>query len=248
MTIETDADLAGLQRAGRLVSEVLHTMLGALEPGMRTDELDTIGARLLAAAGAQSAPQATYGFPAATCISINDEAAHGVPGPRRIAAGDVVNIDVSAVLDGYVADTGGTRVVPPDTPLKRRLVWTARQALDEALGAARAGAPLRGIGRTIERAARRGGFRVIRNLGSHGVGRALHEEPGFIPGFDDPHERRTLHEGLVITIEPFISTRARWADDAGDGWTLTGGQGNFSAQFEHTLVVTRGAPLVVTRH
>ncbi|MBQ1762048.1 MAG: type I methionyl aminopeptidase [Aquincola sp.] len=248
MTIETEADIDGLRRAGTLVSDVLHAMLDALEPGMRTDELDAIGQRMLAAAGARSAPQLTYGFPGATCISINEEAAHGVPGARRIGKGDVVNIDVSAELDGYFADTGGTRVVPPTTPVKTRLCWAARHALDEALGQARAGRPVAAIGRSIERVARQTGFRILRNLGSHGVGRALHEAPEFIPGFADPSEKRVLQAGMVITIEPFRSTRARMAEDTGDGWTLSGGPGNLSAQFEHTLIVTHGAPIVLTRH
>lgn len=248
MTIETQADVEALQRVGAIVSRVLADMLEQIEPGMTTRELDALGARWLAAAGARSAPQLSYGFPGATCISINEEAAHGVPGDRVIRRGDVVNIDVSAELDGYFADTGGTRVVPPGSPLKTRLCHAARTALTEAMKEARAGARLNRIGHAIQRTAKAHHLRTIDNLGSHGVGRALHEAPGHIPGYFDPLDTRVLQAGMVITIEPFLSTRSRWVEDRGDGWTLVGDPGNLSAQYEHTMIITRGAPIVVTCH
>lgn len=247
MTIQNEQDIQALQRIGRIVASTLQAMLDAVQPGMTTRELDAIGERLLAGYGARPAPRLTYGFPGATCISLNEEAAHGVPGPRVIAPGDVVNIDVSAELDGYFADTGGTTVVPPVSARKTRLCHAARTALENALGEARAGRPLNRIGAAIEDTARTYGFRIIENLGSHGVGRALHEAPDHIPGYFDPTDRRMLSEGMVITIEPFLSTRSRQVDETDDGWTLVGAPGNLSAQYEHTLIVTRGEPIVVTR-
>lgn len=238
--------MAALQRAGHLAARVLQRMLSQLEPGLTTLELDQLGERLIARAGARSAPRVAYGFPGATCISINEEIAHGIPGARVIRAGDVVNVDVSVELDGWFADTGGTRVVPPSNELKDRVCHTARQALRDALRVARAGLPLRGIGAAIEHAARRNGLRVVETLGSHGIGRRLHEAPGFIAGYDDPRERRLLKPGMVITIEPFISTRSRRPRLAADGWTLRGPQGNLSAQYEHTLVITTGRPILCT--
>lgn len=248
MTISSEDDVVALKRIGRIVSLVLHDMLDALEPGMTTRELDALGARLLVQHGARSAPQLTYNFPGATCISINEEAAHGIPGDRVIRAGDVVNVDVSAELDGYFADTGGTRVVPPDSPLKTRLCHATRTALNEAMKQARAGQPLNAIGAAIEKVAKRYQFRIIENLASHGVGRALHEEPTQIMGYYDARDRRVLSEGMVITIEPFLSTKSRVVHEAGDGWTLKGVMGNLSAQYEHTMIITRGAPIVVTMH
>jgi methionyl aminopeptidase len=248
MTIESSADVAALQRIGRIVSLVLHEMLNAIEPGMTTAELDAIGERLLARQGARSAPRLTYGFPGATCISVNEEAAHGVPGGRVIETGDLVNVDVSAELDGYFADTGGTKIVPPATPLKAKLCHAARLALSSAVNAARAGSPISGIGRAIENVADTYRFRVIRNLCGHGVGRTIHEEPSQIPGYFDPLDRRILREGMVIAIEPFLSTKSREVSESKDGWTLAGTPGNLSAQFEHTLIVTRNAPIVVTTH
>ncbi|RRN79375.1 type I methionyl aminopeptidase [Pseudoxanthomonas sp. SGD-10] len=248
MTIGSPADLEGLKVIGGIVARVREAMLAAAVPGMTTAELDAIGERMLADAGATPAPRAVYGFPGATCISVNEEAAHGVPGPRVLRAGDVLNVDVSAELGGYYADTGGTRVLPKASARDTRLCHASRTALAEALKVARAGQPLNLIGKAIEATARRFGFRVIENLGSHGVGRSLHEEPDHIPGYYDPTDARVLEEGMVITIEPFISTRTRVVEEAGDGWTLLGAPGNRSAQYEHTLVITRDAPIVLTLH
>ncbi|MDD3518790.1 MAG: type I methionyl aminopeptidase [Chromatiales bacterium] len=246
MTIETQQDIEGLRRIGRIVALVLQEMERQARPGMTTRELDAIGRAELDRHGARSAPEITYGFPGATCISINEEAAHGVPGERVIQPGDMVNVDVSAELDGYVADTGGSFVMPPVSTHKRRLCAATRFALEQAVAEVTAGRPLNVIGRTIEGVARQHGYRIIRNLGSHGVGRHLHEEPKFIPGYHDPRERRRLEEGMVITIEPFLSTRAEAVREADDGWTLRAPRGNLSAQYEHTLIVTRGRPIVVT--
>ena len=248
MTIETQEDVLGLTRIGRIVSLILQRMLDAAQPGMTTRDLDQLGAALLAEHGARSAPQLTYNFPGATCISINEEAAHGIPGNRVIQAGDMLNVDVSAELDGYFADTGGTVVIPPTTAVKTRLCHATRMALSEAMKGARAGQPINGIGAAIERTAKTYGFRIIENLGSHGVGRALHEEPEYIAGYFDPSDQRILKEGMVITIEPFLSTKSRTVTEGADGWTLLGASGNLSAQYEHTMIITQGAPIILTQH
>lgn len=248
MTIESENDVLALKRIGKIVSSVLEQMLAAAEPGMTTGELDVIGRRLLEQCGARSAPEITYDFPGATCISINEEAAHGIPGSRVIRPGDVLNVDVSAELDGYFADTGGTIVVPPTTPLKTRLCHATRTALEQAMKQARAGRPINGIGGAIQGTAEKYGFRVIENLGSHGVGRALHEAPEHIPGYFDPGDKRVLRKGMVITIEPFLSTKSREVNESSDGWTLVGARNNLSAQYEHTMIITDHDPIVVTRH
>ncbi|MGC4027302.1 MAG: type I methionyl aminopeptidase [Steroidobacteraceae bacterium] len=248
MTIGTQDDVEGLKRIGRVVSLVLDQMLAAAEPGMTTRDLDLLGERLLEQHGARSAPRLTYNFPGATCISINEQAAHGIPGDRVIRAGDVLNVDVSAELGGYFADTGGTTVVPPTNPQKTRLCHATRMALAEAMKSATAGQPINAIGAAIERTAKAYGFKIIENLGSHGVGRSLHEEPEYIAGYFDPSDRRILKEGMVITIEPFLSTKSRIAAETSDGWTLACAKGNLSAQYEHTMIITRGAPIVVTQH
>jgi methionyl aminopeptidase len=189
----------------------------------------------------------TYDFPGSTCISINEQAAHGVPGTRRICAGDVVNVDVSAELDGYFADTGGTRVVPPISHSKARLCHATQVALAHAMSEARAGAPINRIGKAIQAVARQHRFKVITNLAGHGIGRSLHEEPEGIVSYYDRGDTRRLHAGQVIAIEPFLSTRSTVVHEGADGWTLLGDAGNLSAQYEHTIVVTNGEPIVATR-
>ncbi len=232
--------------AGRVVAMVRDTMLGAVEPGMTTQELDDIGSGLLEECGAQSAPKLTYNFPGATCISVNEEAAHGIPGSRMIRAGDVVNVDVSASLNGYFADTGGTTVVPPISPTKARLCHATRVALSHAVSEARAGAKINRIGKAIQSVAKSYRFKVIRNLSGHGIGRTLHEEPEGIVGYYNHGDTRVLNAGQVIAIEPFLSTKSTQVDEGQDGWTLVGHSANLSAQYEHTIIVTNGAPIVAT--
>jgi methionyl aminopeptidase len=246
MSINSEKDLEGLRKIGKIVARCLQHMQAQLEPGITTLELDTIGGQFLARHGAQSAPKLTYDFPGYTCISVNEEAAHGIPGPKVLKAGDLVNIDVSAELDGYFADTGGSAIIPPESKLHLQICSVARRALEKAMLAARAGAKLNSIGRAIETEALQNGLTVIENLGSHGVGRALHEEPKFIPGYYDSRDKRILKENQVITIEPFISSGAHEVYDNGDGWTLITNPGIFTAQYEHTMVITNGKPLIMT--
>lgn len=245
MTVGSDDELRELKAVGHIVAACLRDMQAAARPGMTTRELDAFGAAFLDRSGARSAPQLSYGFPGATCISVNEEIAHGIPGDRVLQAGDVVNIDVSAERGGYWADTGGTQVLGPVQPRDRRLLAATRLALRDAMKEARAGCSVRAIGRAIQRRARRSGFGVIKDLASHGVGAALHEEPS-IPGWDDPAATATLHEGQVITIEPFLTTGPAYTRDGGDGWTLLNAPGARSAQFEHSMVITRGSPIVLT--
>jgi len=246
MSINSEKDLEGLRKIGKIVARCLQYMQSKLEPGITTGELDAIGGAFLESHGARSAPKLTYGFPGNTCISVNEEAAHGIPGAKIIQAGDLVNIDVSAELDGYFADTGGSAIVPPESKLHLQICTVARKALESAMREAYAGAKLNRIGFAIETEAVKHGLTVIENLGSHGVGRALHEEPEFIAGYYNKKDRRILRENQVITIEPFISSGAREVFENGDGWTLVTNPGIFTAQYEHTLVITKGKPLIMT--
>jgi methionyl aminopeptidase len=244
MTLDHEDDLAGLRLAGLAVAEARDAMLEAVAPGVTTAHLDAVGREVLDRHGANPAPP-TVGFPAATCVSVNQEAAHGIPSTRRrLREGDLVNVDVSAEVDGYWADTGASAPVGRVSLTARRLIDATRLANRDALDAARAGQPLRHIGRAVERRARRHGFSVIENLQGHGTGRDLWERPS-VPGIEDRSDPTVLWEGLVLAIEPFLSTGATWADEAEDGWTLLT-PGYLSAQFEHTVVVTNGAPLVMT--
>lgn len=246
MTIENRADVEALLRVGAVVARARDAMGARVAPGVTTAELDAIGRGILDEHGARSAPELAYGFPAATCISVNDELAHGIPSEERVLRqGDLVNIDVSAELDGYWADTGASFAVGTVSRKSAGLLWATRQALREAMAEARDGRPIRNIGRAVERRARSSGFHVVRDLCGHGVGRHIHEAPS-VPNVARRGDGTRLWEGLVIAIEPFLTTGARTVTEAGDGWTLRTPDGSRGAQYEHTLIVTRGEPIVVT--
>ncbi|MET0272585.1 MAG: type I methionyl aminopeptidase [Phenylobacterium sp.] len=246
MTIGTEEELEKLRIAGRIVARTLTAMGQALEPGITTRELDQIGRKMLEEAGARPAPELTYGFPGATCISVGPDVAHGIPDDRRVEAGDLINIDVSAEVDGFFGDTGASFAVPPTAPRVERLCRDGRRALWTGIRAVKAGGPLAAVGTSIEAFARKNGYSLVKNLASHGVGAALHEEPKEIATWHEPSERRTIHEGLVFTIEPFLSLGADWVEETGDGWTLRPPGGQPTVQYEHTLVATRRGPVVMT--
>ena len=246
MSINDEQDVEGLKRVGAVVAAARDAMGAHVAPGVTTAELDAIGKKILELHGARSAPQLAYGFPGTTCISVNDELAHGIPSPERaLREGDLVNIDVSAELDGYWADTGASFPVGKVSAQCSALLQATRGALEDAMAEARAGEPMRNIGRAVERRAKQCGFRVVRNLSGHGVGRFIHEDPQVLNTFQ-PRDRTVLSEGLVITIEPFLTTGATMAVEAPDGWTLRSPDGSRGAQFEHTLIIRRGQPIVVT--
>jgi len=245
MTIDNQEDLEGLRRAALAVKEAREEMVAAVAPGVTTGELDAVGRDVFRRHGARSAPRVTYRFPGSTCISVNDEAAHGVPSlSRHLREGDLVNLDVSAELDGYYSDTGISVAVGRVTSIAERLLDATKKAQSDAMKAAQPGSRLRDIGRAVERRARRHGFVTIHNLCGHGIGRGLHESPS-VPNFDDGRPGR-LHEGLVLAVEPFLSVSSTHVVEDPDGWTLRTSDGNLVAQFEHTMVVSKGGPLVLT--
>jgi methionyl aminopeptidase len=246
MTISNDDDFVRLKEIGRIVANTLEAMSKALEPGMTTAELDQFGRKFLEAAGARSAPELAYAFPGATCISVNEEIAHGIPGTRRIERGDLVNIDVSAEKNGFFADTGASFAVPPVSRSIERLCSDGRRAMWTGLRQVGAGKPIAGIGQAVGTFARKNGYSLVRNLASHGVGLSLHEEPTEIATWPDSSEHRVMNDGLVFTVEPFLSLGAEWAENGDDPWTLYSSPEAPTVQYEHTVIATRGGPLIVT--
>lgn len=246
MTIEHEHELEGLKAAGRLVALTLEAMGRALEPGITTRELDQLGRKMLELEGARSAPELTYNFPGATCISVGPDCAHGIPDDRPVEAGALINIDVSAELNGYFGDTGASFAVPPVKPRIERLCRDGRRAMWAGIRAVRPGGKLNEIGKAIQTFADKNGYSLVTNLASHGVGHSLHDEPGEIPTWWEPHDRRKIHEGLVFTIEPFLSLGADWVEEGDDGWTLTPPGHEPTVQYEHTLVATRRGPVILT--
>jgi methionyl aminopeptidase len=245
MTIESKGDLTAMRAIGKLVANTLREMRDALRPGITTEQLDDVGAAYLRRHGARSAPQLTYGFPGFNCISVNDEIVHGVPGPRVLHAGDIVKIDVTAELDGYIADAAITVAIPPVSPVAHNLIECARSAFKRALAVAAVDIRIAELGRAVETEVERWGHAVVRDMCGHGVGRALHEEPS-VPNFFNPLTPGRLEEGMVIALEPIISaTRTRVVEDA-DGWTLRTRNGSLAAHHEHTIVIRGGTAEVLT--
>ena len=245
MSIETPEELERLKAAGRVVAQAIRAMRQRVAPGVSTAELDDIGARVFARAGARSGPALDYGFPGVNCISVNDEAVHGIPGPRRLRRGDLVKLDVTAELDGFYADACMSVPVGRSAPSTLALIAAGRVALNEALRTASAGTPLNVVGRAIETVVTGRGYAVCPELMGHGIGRRIHEWPD-VPNYDAPEATEPLTEGLVITIEPIISAGSGAVRQGSDGWTVTTADGARSAHVEHTIVITRGRPLVLT--
>ncbi len=244
MSIESAADWVGLREAGRVTRLTLDALERHVRIGVTTAELDAVAAAVLAEHRARSAPALVYGFPGTVLISINDEIVHGIPGPRRLQRGDLVKLDVTVEKDGYVADAARTVIVGAGAPAAEALVACAASALRAAMRVARAGTLVNEIGRTVTREVRRHGFTVVRGLTGHGVGRTIHEPPE-VPNEYDPRQRDVLTEGLVLTIEPLISAGSPHTKQDADGWTIRTHDGSLSAHSEHTLVITKGAPLVL---
>lgn len=246
MTITHEDELDGLRAIGRIVANTMQAMARAMEPGMTTRELDEIGRGLLEQEGAVSAPETTYDFPGATCISVNEEIAHGIPGDRVIAVGDLVNIDVSASKDGFFADTGATFRLGQVKPSLDRLCRDGKRAMQIGIAQVGHDRPLAGIGNAIGQFAASRGYSLIRNLASHGVGRALHEYPEEVATWPNRGDRRRMHNGLVLTVEPFLSTGGLWAEQGDDGWTLFCDPPAPVVQYEHTVVTTTRGAIIVT--
>ncbi len=246
MIAKTEQDFEGLKKIGKIVAEIREAMKEATTPGMTTKEIDEIGGRLFEEKGAESAPISQYDFPGYTCISVGHEVAHGIPGSRVIKDGDIVNIDVSGSYNGYFADTGISFVVGTPDEKKQKLCDVAKDAFDRAMTRVKAGSSLNGIGKAVEREAKNNGLAVIRNLTGHGIGKSLHEEPQHILNYYDPWDKTLLKEGMVLAVEPFISQKAESIVELGDGWTFVTPDKSLVAQIEHTIIVTKDEPIILT--
>jgi methionyl aminopeptidase len=247
MIISNDIEFDGLRKASEAVAITLKKMKEYAEIGMTTKKLDDYGKTILESFGAQSAPFSTYGFPACTCISINNEMAHGIPSHSKILKeGDLVNIDISASLNGFYSDNGASFILGQDVNNQQKLVDASILALYEAISIIKGGVKISEVGRTIERVAKNNGYKVIRNLGGHGIGTRLHEEPDCILNYYDKYDRRRFKKNMVVAIETFLTTNSTLVNTAPDKWTLTGNKGGYCVQHEHTIIVTSDKPIILT--
>ena len=248
MIVKTDEELQALKEIGYICAKVRDTMQEATKPGITTKELDNIAKELFEEHGAISAPIRDEKFPGQTCISVNEEVAHGIPGKRVIREGDLVNIDVSALKNGYYADTGISFVVgEADNPLKQKVCDVALEAFDAAMAKVKPGTKLSNIGKAVHATARKNDLTVIKNLTGHGVGQSLHEAPSHVMNYYDPKDKTLLKEGVVIAVEPFISSKATFVTEGKNDWAFETKDKSFVAQIEHTVIVTKDGPMLTTK-
>ncbi|MBS9525673.1 type I methionyl aminopeptidase [Litoribacter alkaliphilus] len=247
MSITREEELIGMKKASEAVALTLKEMRSYAKPGMTTKQLDNFGANILLDFGAKSAPFLTYGFPGWTCISVNNEFCHGIPSNKRILKeGDLVNIDVSAELDGFWSDNGGSFVLGKDINQHQKLIEASQEILQKAIYNIKGGVRISDIGHIMETEAKKRGFKVIKNLGGHGIGKSLHEQPDELLNYRSRFDQRRFKKNSVVAIETFISTTSTYATELNDGWTMVGNKGGFMAQHEHTIVVTDKKPIVLT--
>jgi methionyl aminopeptidase len=236
-----------MQKASEAVAYTLREMRNYAQPGMTTKHLDDYGAKLLSDLGAKSAPYLTYRFPGCTCISVNNEFCHGIPSDKKVMKeGDLINIDVSAELNGFWSDNGASFVLGEDIHQHQKLVDASKQILHKAIYQIKGGVRISDIGHLIETEAKKRGYKVVKNLTGHGIGKSLHEEPAEIANYKDPFNKTRFKKNSVVAIETFISTNSTYAETQSDGWTMVGNKGGFMAQHEHTIIVTDGKPIVLT--
>lgn len=244
MSIDSPETLAGMRAAGRVVAETIRELRKLVRPGITTGELDAAAARVFASHGARSGPQLTYDFPGAICISVGDEAVHGIPGPRRLRDGELVKLDVTAELNGFYADACRTVAVGKAKPSALKLISAAESGLKKGMAAATAGATVNDIGIAVQAEVEKRGFSVCAALTGHGIGHQLHEEPD-VYSVAMPGPSPVLTEGLVITIEPIIAAGEGDVIEEGE-WVVRTVDGSLSAHAEHTIMIRDGAPLVLT--
>jgi methionyl aminopeptidase len=246
VSIESERDRIGLERAGLVVARIIERLKPHVRDGITTGELDAMADRWLGEEGARSAPRHVYNFPAAICISVNEEAVHGVPSHRKVCCGDLVTLDVTVELEGYYADAAVTLAVEPVSTEAEALRRCAEAAFWQAMSVARAGARLREIGRVVDAEVRRRGFHVLRELAGHGIGRTIHERPAVL-NYEDRRDRTVLTEGLVLAVEPIVAATARRCIEMPNRWTVSSADGGMTAHFEHTVIIGKEEPRILTR-
>lgn len=245
MIAKTEEDFNGLKEIGKICGSIRDALVAHTKAGITTNELDEMAKDLFEKAGAQSAPKGEYNFPGYTCISVNKEVAHGIPGNRIIQEGDLVNIDVSGSKDGYFGDTGVSFVVGKGDPDAHKVCEVVKEAFEAGLAKAKPGSNASGLGKAAHNVARKHNLTVIKNLTGHGIGRSIHESPNHIFNYYTRYDDTLLKEGMVIAWEPFISTSEEEVFEGDDGWTFLV-KDSYVAQYEHTIILSKSGPIITT--
>jgi len=245
ITIKSEEEIELMRKAGRVAAEVLDELRRKVKAGITTEELDKIGESLIRERKAEPVFIGYRGYRHATCVSLNEEVVHGIPGKKVLQEGDIVSLDVGTKAEGYCGDTAATFPVGKISAKAEKLLRVGKAALQAGIRQARAGNHLGDISHAIEKQAEKNGFSVVRELYGHGLGRDLHEDP-LIPNYGKPGEGIELKPGMVLAIEPMVNAGGWKIRTLADGWTVVTEDGSLSCHFEHTVLVTEDEPEVLT--
>jgi methionyl aminopeptidase len=244
ITLRGNEEVKRMDRACAIVHAAIGAVAEAIVPGVTTDELDRIAEKVIRGAGARPAFLGYRGYPRTLCVSVNDEVVHGIPGKRKLAAGDIVGIDCGAVVEGYFGDAARSFPVGKVRPEAAKLIADTREALARGIAAARPGRRISDIGAAVEEFAAPHGYGIVREFVGHGVGTALHEEPQ-VPNYGPGGRGPILKEGMVIAIEPMLNLGTSRVSVQRDGWTVKTQDGKWSAHFEDTIAIGADGPVVL---
>ncbi|MFN8591330.1 MAG: type I methionyl aminopeptidase [Thermomicrobiales bacterium] len=245
ITLKNDNQIRRMQDAGQIVALIHNRIERAIGPGVSTAELDEIARDTLHETGAVSSFLNYRGYPAHICASVNEQIVHGIPGPRRLEAGDIISVDVGAIYGGYHGDSAWTYPVGEISDEARALLRATEQALDVAIAAAKSGNRLGAIGHAVSAFADAHGYGVVRDYGGHGIGRQMHEDP-HVPNIGDPGQGVMLRPGLTLAIEPMLVTGSGFTRTLSDGWTVVTADNSLAAHFEHTVAISPQGGAVLT--
>ena len=244
--VKSNKEIDKMRKAGEITAGALIAAGEAIKPGMTTHELDKVVYRYITSHGAKPSFLGYGGVPGSACISVNDEVIHGIPGPRKIEAGDIVSVDVGAYIDGYHGDSCRTFAVGDITPEAQALLDSTEESLKIALDMAKPGVRLGDIGAAIAKHNEDNGYSVVREFVGHGVGRDLHEDPE-VPNYGKPGHGIRLVPGMVIAIEPMINMGTAQVYTMPNKWTVRTKDGKLSAHFEHTIAITKDGNVILTK-
>lgn len=246
ITLKSASEIAKIREAGRIVARAIRLMHEAIVPGKTTTrDLDAIAARVVAEAGGSCAFLNYRGYPASTCISVNEVVIHGIPNDIPLLDGDIIDLDIGVEKDGWFADAAWTYPIGSISPEAQRLLNVSQECLHQGIAKARVGNRVGDISAAVQRYAERNGYGVVTELVGHGIGRSLHEEPN-VPNFGKANTGPPLREGMTICIEPMINQGTKKVKTLDDGWTIVTADGKLSAHFEHTVLITREGPELLT--
>lgn len=246
ITLKSHREIEYMREAGRIVAETHALMAKLVSTGITTKELDEAAESYIRSRGAIPAFKGYYGYPATICASVNDEVVHGIPGLRKLKNGDIISIDIGAVINGYYGDSAATYPVGEVSEKKLRLLAVTEQSLLEGIEYAREGNRLGDISHAVQKYVESHGFSVVRDYVGHGIGKEMHEEPQ-IPNFGKPGYGPRLVEGMVLAIEPMVNMGTYKVRTLSDNWTVVTQDGQDSAHFEHTVAITAAGPEILTK-